>query len=409
MKKTVAAVACALCLPFAFAACGESTGGTSVNPTEDVKKDFPNYVEPDDAAYAFGLQEITRPFYTGNVIYNESTLLIDDEEGTLKGKLQFTPVKILSVRDYTFTKEYDLSLFTVEGRNISASSASEVPSLTEANLAGVKMPEGFQKTTAISNVLTDCVQMGSAVYTESPFYYGRQVYVSYVYDVTELDRSLYATYATSGLTKTKNKLLLGDDLKIAATGDSVMEGCSSSKHFNREPFLDNFMDLTVQALNEVYDGEITVSNRAVGGKTSGWGADDVQTNALAQDKPDLMYIHFGINDLGGRVSVSSYKENIRKIVTDVQGSNPECEFVLVKAFAANPEIYLSTGFEEYWAALDELAGELENVYTLDMYSQSVKLIGAKTYYDVTGNGINHVNDFSSRLYAMNMIGQLVKY
>ena len=44
-----------------------------------------------------------------------------------------------------------------------------------------------------------------------------------------------------------------------------------------------------------------------------------------------------------------------------------------------------------------------------MYSQSVKLIGAKTYYDVTGNGINHVNDFSSRLYAMNMIGQLVKY
>ena len=44
-----------------------------------------------------------------------------------------------------------------------------------------------------------------------------------------------------------------------------------------------------------------------------------------------------------------------------------------------------------------------------MFSQSLALIAAKDYYSVTGNGINHVNDFSARLYAMNMIAQLVKY
>ena len=93
----------------------------------------------------------------------------------------------------------------------------------------------------------------------------------------------------------------------------------------------------------------------------------------------------------------------------MQGANPECEFVLIKAFMANPELYLDTGFEEYWKALDEIAAELDNVYVLDLYSQSKKLLEGKKYYDVTGNGINHVNDFSSRLYAMNMIAQLVKY
>ena len=408
MKKSIAAVAFGLCLSLACAACGGTTGGTSVKQ-DDVKKNFPNYTDPADATYQFGFEEMTTPFYTGNVIYNETTLLIDNEEGSLSGSLQFTPVKILSIRDYTLKNEFNVSDFTVEGKKISVSSDKGVPGLTEANLAGVRMPEGFKKVDQIGNVLTDCMQMGSAVYTESPFYYGKQVYVSYVYDVSEVDLSLYASYATSGLTKTKNKLLLGDDLKIAATGDSVMEGCSSSKKFNPEPFMDCFMDLTQQALQKKYTGKITLSNRAVGGKTSGWGAEDVQTSQLAQDKPDLMYIHFGINDLGERRSADSYKQNIKKIVTDVQGANPECEFVLIKAFMANPELYLDTGFEEYWKALDEIAAELDNVYVLDLYSQSKKLLEGKKYYDVTGNGINHVNDFSSRLYAMNMIAQLVKY
>ncbi len=384
------------------------TDSAASESTEDVSKKLPNYVDPAKAAYAFGEKETVTPFYTGNVIYNESVLLIKGEDGSASGKLQFKPVKILSIRDYTLKKEYDLADFETSKNTLTIKSPEKTTYLTEANLGGTEMPEGFFLKNSIENVLTDCVLMAGAIYSESPFYYGKQIYVSYVYDANDLDTSLYADYKTSGLTKTKAKLAFGDDLKICATGDSVMEGCSSSKKFNREPFMENFMTLTVQALQAEYKGNITLSNQAVGGKTSGWGSEDAQTIKLANEKPDLLYIHFGINDLGSRASATSYYENIKKIIDDVQAVNPECEVVLIKAFNANPGIYAQDGFERYWRKLDQLAGENENVYTLDMFTQSLSLIEMKGYYSVTGNGINHVNDFSARLYAMNMISQLIK-
>lgn len=374
----------------------------------DVNKTLPNYIEPSEAKYSFGENETVTPFYAGNIIYNESVLLVMGDDGVAKGNLQFKPIKILSVRDFTLKKEYVLSDFEIEENVIKAKSPEKTTYLTEKNLSGIEMPEGFKLKSSISDILTDCVLMAGAIYSESPFYYGKQIYVSYVYDANELDFDLYANYKTSGLPKTKARLAFGDDVKICATGDSVMEGCSSSKKFKREPFMDNFITLTVNALKAEYKGNITLSNQAVGGKTSGWGAEDAQTVRLANEKPDLLYVHFGINDLGAHVSKSSYYDNIKKIVDDVQAVNPECEVVLIKAFNANPDIYPQDGFEKYWKQLDLIASEYENVYTLDMFSQSLALIGAKGYYSVTGNGINHVNDFSARLYAMNMIAQLVK-
>ena len=411
MKKFMKLLASLLTLPV-LGLAAVSCSAKIDNKNDDTKptSNLPNYVNPEDAVYKFGDKERVTPFYTGNVIYNESVLLVKGDDGIATGKLQFKPVKILSVRDYTLKKEYDSSLFDVSGKTLKVSDADKVTYLTEKNLQGLEMPEGFNLTGSIGNILTDCVLMGGAVYTESPFYYGKQVYVSYVYDTKELDTSLYANFKNSGLSKTKTKLAFGDPLKICATGDSVMEGCSSSGTFNHEPFMDNFMTLTVNELKRVYNNEnIVLSNQAVGGKTSGWGAEDAQTLKLANEHPDLLYIHFGINDLGAHASAESYYMNIKKIIDDVQGVNPECEVVLIKAFNANPDIYEQSGFENYWKKLDQLASENENVYTLDMFLQSLALITAKDYYSVTGNGINHVNDFSARLYAMNMVAQLVEY
>lgn len=411
MKKFMKLLISMLMLPvlgLTAASCGGGNGKSKDDKTPS--SNLPNYVKPEEAAYAFGASETVTPFYTGNVIYNESVLLIKGDDGKAVGKLQFKPVRILSVRDYTLKHEYDLSLFNVSDRTLTVNDPDRVTYLTEKNLQGLEMPEGFYLKNSVKNTLTDCVLMAGAVYTESPFYYGKQIYVSYVYDTKDLNTSLYATYKTSVLPKTQAKLAFGDSLKICATGDSVMEGCSSSKKFNHEPFMDNFMTLTVQELKRAYNNEnITLSNQAVGGMASGWGAEDAQTLKLANEHPDLLYIHFGINDLGSQNSAESYYINIKKIIDDVHGVTPDCEVVLIKAFNANPDIYDQAGFERYWAKLDQLASENANVYTLDMFSQSLALIAAKDYYSVTGNGINHVNDFSARLYAMNMIAQLVKY
>ncbi len=107
LKKWISVmIACVFtCGAFALVACdgANSSGKNSASDTAqesgetDMSK-FPNYVEPEKAEYAFGDDEIVTPYWKGNVIYNETVMLVDYGEGAL-GNLQYTPVRILSVRD----------------------------------------------------------------------------------------------------------------------------------------------------------------------------------------------------------------------------------------------------------------------------------------------------------------------
>ena len=202
------------------------------------------------------------------------------------------------------------------------------------------------------------------------------------------------------------------DLSLAPTpaiGDSVAEGCSSSGHFGHAPYMENWVDQSAKALDEKYTGKVSVKNVAVGGKTSEWGSAAAQINAVASETPDLVMIHFGINDAGGDMTPGTYRDNIEKIVADVQARVPDCEFMLIKAFAPNSANYNYNTFKAYWKKLDEIAESYREAFTLDMFTPSLTLLQNKKYMDVTGNGINHVNDYSSRLYAMNILSALIKY
>lgn len=59
-------------------------------------------------------------------------------------------------------------------------------------------------------------------------------------------------------------------------------------------------------------------------------------------------IHFGINDAGGDMTPGTYRDNIEKIVADVQARVPDCEFMLIKAFAPNSANYNYNTFKAYW-------------------------------------------------------------
>ena len=166
-------------------------------------------------------------------------MLVDDGQ-TISGKLQYKPLKILTVRDYTWKKEFAPTEYTVKDNTISLVEGGTLPYLTTNNLKGQDIPAPYREVTGISNVLTDWMRMGSTIYTESPLLYGNQVHVSYVYDVKDLIATDFADYATSGMPNLKAKLAAGEDVNIVVTGDSVAEGCSSSKKFNREPFMDNW-------------------------------------------------------------------------------------------------------------------------------------------------------------------------
>ncbi len=406
MKKllTLLTALCLLVIP--FVGCGETTGGGDDDKI-DLSK-FPKYVDPETAAYAFDFEQMTTPYFLGNVIYNE-TVLLSEQDGAIRGNLQYKPVKILSVRDYAWQNEYPASDYTVNGNTITMNAGGTMPYWEEGYFKGQDIPAPYREVTSITNVETDWVLMGASIYTEGSLIYGHQISVSYVYDVQDLKREEFASYQTSGMDKVKAKLSQGEDVKIVAIGDSVAEGCSSSAHFNREPFMENWVTQSTKALDAAYAGNVTVKNVAVGGKTSEWGAAAVQVNSIVKETPDLVIVHFGINDAGGNVTKGAYRDNMEKLIGDVQARVPNCEFLLVKAFTPNPLNYNARQFEQYWSALDAICESYEGVYTLDMYTPSVTMLQTKKYMDVTGNGINHVNDFSSRLYTMNILSALIKY
>ena len=261
----------------------------NTKPIENEQFDYSKYPlyneNVDSIEYKFNDKEISGPFYKGNVVYNESVLLTkDDETGEISGNLMFKPTKILAVKDYTLkTKDYRQDVdFTLDGNKIIKKEGSDIPYRTHAELVGESIPEGYRLVTQITNISTDLQNMGGAIYTESPFYYGSQIWVSYVYDVKEIDPNLdkYPTYNDTKISRTIEKLKNKEEVKIVGLGDSVLEGCSSSKKFNHEPYMDTFIEMVRDNLSSLYETTVNLKNLSVGGMKADWGCQVEQINKI---------------------------------------------------------------------------------------------------------------------------------
>ena len=71
----------------------------------------------------------------------------------------------------------------------------------------------------------------------------------------------------------------------------------------------------------------------------------------------------------------------------------------------NPESTFTGTQEEFKAALDEL--KMPGIVVVDMTEVHRELLKFKSYQDMTGNNINHPNDFLIRWYAQEILGVLI--
>ena len=390
----------------------------NTKPIENEQFDYSKYPlyneNVDSIEYKFNDKEISDPFYKGNVVYNESVLLTkDDETGEISGNLMFKPTKILAVKDYTLkTKDYRKDVdFTLDGNKIIKKEGSDIPYRTHAELVGESIPEGYRLVTQISNQLTDFVNMGGAIYTESPFYYGSQIWVSYVYDVKEIDPNLdkYPTYNDTKISRIIEKLKNKEEIKIVGLGDSVLEGCSSSKKFNHEPFMDTFIEMVRDNLSSLYDTTVNLKNLSVGGMKADWGCQVEQINKIVAEQPDLLFLHFGINDLGSQRPSIAYADDMESIILDIQNKLPNCDIILLSPFAPNSVLYDYDKMQEYVDYLKGFEETYDQVQLIDVFKLSLEMTKNKKYLDMSGNGINHVNDFASRVYLQAILSTMYDY
>jgi lysophospholipase L1-like esterase len=218
-----------------------------------------------------------------------------------------------------------------------------------------------------------------------------------------------ATYANAGnwpgvepasagmdLPRTRERLAAGQPLTLTVTGDSISEGYNASGFVGAPPWQPPYASLVAAGLEQRHGVAVTLRNLAVAGTTStdGWGvADDVAATA-----PHLVLVAFGMND-AGYMEPAEYQANIARIVDTVGQRVSTAEFVLVAPMLPHPDWHY-TPLERFHAYRDVLASLCgDGVGLADVTRLWADVLTRKRFCDLTGNGINHPNDFGHRLYA----------
>ena len=320
-----------------------------------------------------------QPFWRAKVMENEPVLFIRNEgKPFATGKLLFMPsakptimapdlvMKYEEGKDYVWKPGFNIIELTAGTRIPFKTSAEMVPPPGSPNtLMGVLFAEGY-------------------------FFHDLQVQVSYQHvDKWPLQDAPEAQRLTRSLAKLKAK----QPFKLVALGDSITAGCNASGAGSETlPHQPAYPQLVANTLQQRFGASVTLTNLARGGTGAGWGLEMVAK--VAAEKPDLVILAFGMNH---SEPAAGFEAVMRRLRDAVQAACPEADIVMVAPMTDNPCGFPPERFTGYREVLRNLTGP--NVALADVTSPWLELLKRKPFSDLSGNNINHPNDFGHRVYA----------
>lgn len=336
------------------------------------------------------IDKLLTPFWEGTEVFDETIMLMSENGAPADAGLFYKPEKILSVKSTDFKIEYkegtdweykDGRIVMVEG--------SGIPFMRKEDC------HFYEK---VDDDCFDAKDGGYILYKTKGYFHQRQLVVTYTHNDT-FDFGIKKP-APETLSRTKSLLDSGADIKICFYGDSITAGCDGSGAFGIEPHMPGWPQLFKQKLEDIYGSSIELINTAVGGKRSDWGLECVDER-LASYKPDLAVIAFGMNDGTEKVPAEEFRKNIEAIKEKVLAQNKDTEFIFVATTLPNSESVFDGYQRQYYDELVRCARENDAV--LNMTNIHSLLLERKKFIDMTGNNINHPNDFLIRIYAQAII------
>lgn len=336
-------------------------------------------------------EKLLEPFWQGDTIEGESMLFIRDQKtGEAKASVLFPVKKILSVRnsagDITYEEGRDY-LWKPGKREITLPKNSRITSHTPADL---RRPADSQR-----HKLTHRDGNGEIFFGGKLEYHNMQTCITYKHDPIDW-KGIVPTFNEKVLPRTIQKLRDHQPVSIVVIGDSISAGCNASGWAGEAPFQPSYPGLLEKNLSERYQTKVRVTNPSVSGKDTRWvlGAID----KVVEPQPDLVIIAFGMNDSAGR-SAKDYQANTKAVMEKIREKLPQTEFILVASMLGNKDwIRLKHElFPQYREALAKLCQP--GIALADMTSIWTEFLKRKQDWDLTGNGVNHPNDFGHRVYA----------
>ena len=356
------------------------------------------------------------PIWETNRIYDETGLFVG-ETGSVT--LMYTPTdpKEVVIRDITLGVTYTYGIdYTISGNKVTRVAGGHLPYMSYDEYYRLEPvyvdgdPKGFPVTPVDGKGEDGYVIDGDRYLFFSEGFLGAERYVTFTYNKTEEWTGTKIT-GDANAQSFINKLKTDKEATIFFYGDSITAGCNASGtqwgDF-RNPFLPAWNDLVTNALAKMYGANITKYNGAVGGWTTGQGAENltakVAENGTSLAEIDLFVIAFGMNDPA--TSEESYIASIKQMIDAYYAANPNGSVLLVSPMQPQTQSSLVSGNQKLWEnALNtiknsnEYSGKnisLAKVHT--MFTELVSVAGKLTR-DYLGNNINHPNDFGVRLYA----------
>jgi lysophospholipase L1-like esterase len=344
---------------------------------------------------------LLEPIWASNVARRESMLFVAAAaDCPATGKLLFPATKIMSIHSADGQTQFEIgedAKLSRDGRELVLVEGSRISQLEAADLfpqAGA--PRSIQHKTddPRRHVLFD----------NAHWFHDQQVEVTYSHASAKWPGPTPA-FAGEQLPHVLAKLRARQPVTIGVSGDSISAGGNASAATKTPPRMPAFSELVAAQLEQTYKSEVTLHNRAVGGWVAPQGAGDL--DALLAAKPDLVIIAYGMNDVSYR-NADAFKETIAGMLERIRRANAETDVILVSPMTGHAQ-WVHTPpemFPLYRDALASLAGP--GVAVADVTSIWQELLRHKREVDLTGNGVNHPNDFGHRVYAQVILAMLVK-
>ena len=199
-----------------------------------------------------------------------------------------------------------------------------------------------------------------------------------------------------------------EDLRITLLGDSISEGYNASAYIKVPPFQPCYAELINQELEAAHPGKLIFHNRGVNGTGCRYGLTTI-LEEWKKDCPDLLILAYGMNDFHAMTAEEFLRYN-QELIAHARMINPRVEVLILIPMAGNPIWeYTKPGRDEefaeavlrFWknAGLAFAIADIRNVW--------LHMMARKGFYALTGNGVNHPNDFGHRVYASVVLSVLL--
>lgn len=344
----------------------------------------------------YSFEHIMQPVWSTETVWFEGLTMVE-ENGTVSAPMLYEAEEIIAVQSADLTQWYeegvdyeyrDGRLWLTSGSRIFYFRHEEM--FLEEEVPGWCFP----------------MEKGYLLFHEGHFFHDRQLAVTYRCKKCDWPGKIPA-FVGKNLPKTMEKLKAKQKINLVLYGDSISEGANASGIMGASPFLPIWGRLVTEQLQRHYGGQVWFKNPSLGGMDAIWGANNVEER-VCKEEPDLVIIAFGAND---GIAGQEFYDRIAAIIAPIREKCPEAEILLVATLVPNPILDSPKAkfYNEQMHQGKELAKFVgEGIAMVDIHQVQLSLMERKRFVDMTGNNVNHPNDFMVRIYAQTVSAALIE-